>query len=208
MIKLILLAILITATGCSNNRVSNANQRAKYTGDGFKEKVVYARGNKVIIRKKIVRPGEIEDYSTEDKPKNPVVLPPKEDKIIISNEQLAIKSDFYYPTNSTDFSLINNSKRLKFNVSKDEPIKAIAPGMVIFAGQKPTLGNSIFIYHNDGFISIYTNLHSLTYKKGDYIKKSETIIGIAKETFIFELRHRTKNGVVSLNPTKYLNKRI
>lgn len=96
---------------------------------------------------------------------------------------------------------------IDFSVSKDSDIFAVAPGMVIFSGEKASLGKAIFVYHNNGYVSIYTNLEKLNFKKGDYINSSKDIIAKASATFGFEFRKRTEEGTIPLDPNKYLKKR-
>lgn len=96
---------------------------------------------------------------------------------------------------------------IDFSVNPNTDIYAVAPGMVIFADEKASLGKSIFIYHNNGYVSIYTNLDKLNLKKGDYINSSNDVIAKASGSFGFELRKRTDDGTIPLDPNKYLKKR-
>ena len=79
--------------------------------------------------------------------------------------------------------------------------------MVIFSGDKASLGNALFVYHNNGYVSIYTNLEKLNYKKGDYINSTKDIVAKATNSFGFEFRKRTDDGTVPLDPNKFLKKR-
>lgn len=96
---------------------------------------------------------------------------------------------------------------IDFNVPKNTDIYSVAPGMVIFADEKASLGKALFIYHNNGYVSIYTNLERLNYKKGDYVNSSKDIIARASGSFGFEFRKRTQDGTIPLDPNKYLRKR-
>lgn len=96
---------------------------------------------------------------------------------------------------------------IDFNVSKSSDIYAVAPGMVIFSGDKASLGNALFVYHSNGYVSIYTNLEKLNYKKGDYINSTKDVVAKASESFGFEFRKRTEDGTIPLDPNKYLKKR-
>lgn len=128
----------------------------------------------------------------------------------LANNTADLKEGFLYPIKSVKVSKefqANVFSGIEFNISKNENIYAIAPGMVIFSGIRPSLGNSLFIYHNKGYVSIYTNLATMNYKKGDYIKDNSSIIGIANDKFTFELRKRTEEGVSPLNPKLYLRER-
>jgi len=96
---------------------------------------------------------------------------------------------------------------IDFSVAKNSDIYSVAPGMVIFADEKPSLGKAIFIYHNNGYVSIYTNLDKLNLKKGDYVSSSKDVIAKASDDFGFEFRKRTDEGTIPLDPNKYLKKR-
>jgi len=96
---------------------------------------------------------------------------------------------------------------IDFSVPKSSDIYAVAPGMVIFSGDKASLGNALFVYHNNGYVSIYTNLEKLNYKKGDYINSTKDVVAKASNSFGFEFRKRTDDGTVPLDPNKFLKKR-
>ena len=96
---------------------------------------------------------------------------------------------------------------IDFTVPKSSDVYAVAPGMVIFSGDKASLGNALFVYHNNGYVSIYTNLEKLNYKKGDYINSNKDIVAKATNSFGFEFRKRTDDGTVPLDPNKFLKKR-
>ncbi|NLK62062.1 MAG: M23 family metallopeptidase [Fusobacteria bacterium] len=130
-----------------------------------------------------------------------------------STPEITSKYDIFYPTDEIiilkDYSEKNDNRNsgIDFRVGSLTSIKATAPGMVIFSGKKPSLGNSVFLFHNDGFISIYYNLDMLKVNKGDYIKNHDTEIGIAKDSFHFELRKQTSNGLITIDPKNILKKR-
>jgi len=149
---------------------------------------------------------------------NPKTSNVAQDKIMVSktkkaDELISSKYSFFYPVD--EFNILNNynqslekrSPGLDFKVSDNTSVKSTAPGLVIFSGHKPALGNSIFVFHNEGFISIYYKLKKLTVNKGDYIKTHNTHLAYAGDIFHYELRKQTKNGIVSLDPKKFLQKR-
>jgi murein DD-endopeptidase MepM/ murein hydrolase activator NlpD len=132
----------------------------------------------------------------------------KEEKIYYLDEgDKSGEENFFYPIEkpvvSRDFGEESLSG-IEFRINQNEKIYAAAPGMVIFSGVRPSLGNSVFVYHNNGYVSIYTNLDTINYKKGDYIRDINSIVGTANDKFNFELRKRTDKGVVPINPKKYL----
>ena len=60
-------------------------------------------------------------------------------------------------------------------VVKDTPVKAIAPGTVIFAEWNAQTGYVIIIDHGNGLISAYKHNASLTKAQGDLVKSGEVI---------------------------------
>ncbi len=123
------------------------------------------------------------------------------------------KVSFEYPTDNisikSDFSDSTDSKNsgIDFYVSNNTSIKASAPGIVIFSGEKNSLGKSVFLYHNSGYITIYYNLNSVTVNKGDHINSSDTVLGTASDYFHFEIRKQTNDGIAIVNPKNLLTKR-
>ncbi len=60
-------------------------------------------------------------------------------------------------------------------LAKDTPIKAILNGTVLFADWTPTTGNVIILRHNNGFISVYKHMASMTASQGDVVRTGEVI---------------------------------
>jgi murein DD-endopeptidase MepM/ murein hydrolase activator NlpD len=55
------------------------------------------------------------------------------------------------------------------------PIAAAADGVVMWVGQHPAFGNVALVRHGDGWITIYGNADSLRVKRGQSVKKGQTI---------------------------------
>jgi|UniRef100_UPI00404A0999 murein DD-endopeptidase MepM/ murein hydrolase activator NlpD len=89
---------------------------------------------------------------------------------------------------------------IEIALSNNTPIKAIANGTVILADWIPSQGNIVIIRHNDGIISTYKKLASLTKSQGDIVRTSE-VVGLAGETLDFEL---WKDGY-PINPTQFID---
>lgn len=93
-------------------------------------------------------------------------------------------------------------------LAKDTPIKSVANGTVILADWTPTNGNVIIIRHNDGILSVYKHVASLTKEQGDIVKSGE-VIALAGSTgtqstgvhLHFEL---WKDGY-PINPTQFID---
>lgn len=145
--------------------------------------------------------------------KTPIVTPTTvtTEKVKFTAPNISDTKDFLFPIKSPVVK--KNYKEgaysgIDFTVGKSSDIFAVAPGMVIFSGEKASLGNALFIYHNNGYVSIYTGLEKLNFKKGDYINSTKDIVAKASSSFGFEFRKRTDEGTVPLDPNKFLKKRI
>lgn len=88
-------------------------------------------------------------------------------------------------------------------------IKAADAGSVAYAGNElKGYGNLILLKHKDGWITAYAHNDSLLVKKGDTVKKGQTIAKMGQSGSVsspqlhFEVRYRTK----VVNPKNYLTK--
>ena len=79
------------------------------------------------------------------------------------------------------FSLKNKHFAVDVALTKNTPIKSILSGTIVFADWSPSAGNVIILRHNNGFISVYKDLESLTKSQGDVVRTGE-VIGIAGST--------------------------
>jgi len=76
-----------------------------------------------------------------------------------------------------------------------EPVRAIAPGRVVYADWMRGYGNLLIVDHGDAFLSIYGNNESLLKQPGDAVKLGEAVATVGRsggneETGLyFELRH-------------------
>ncbi|HVP09088.1 MAG TPA: peptidoglycan DD-metalloendopeptidase family protein [Burkholderiales bacterium] len=76
-----------------------------------------------------------------------------------------------------------------------EPVRAIAPGRVVYADWMRGYGNLLIVDHGDAFLSIYGNNESLLKQPGDAVRLGEAVATVGRsggneETGLyFELRH-------------------
>jgi murein DD-endopeptidase MepM/ murein hydrolase activator NlpD len=89
-----------------------------------------------------------------------------------------------------------------------EPVKAADGGTVVYAGSEVAqLGNLLLIQHPGGYITAYGNNEALLVKKGDEVKKGQTIAkagdsgGAASPRVHFEVRRGSNKTV---DPTSVL----
>jgi murein DD-endopeptidase MepM/ murein hydrolase activator NlpD len=89
-----------------------------------------------------------------------------------------------------------------------EPVKAADGGTVIYAGSDVAhLGNLLLVQHQGGYITAYGNNEALLVKKGDAVKKGQTIAkagnsgGVASPRVHFEVR---RGGSKTIDPMTVL----
>jgi len=62
-----------------------------------------------------------------------------------------------------------------YPVNEGSPVKAVADGTVVLAGEHFLTGNSVYIDHGGGMVSASFHLSSLGVKTGDEVKRGQTI---------------------------------
>ena len=87
-----------------------------------------------------------------------------------------------------------------------KPIKAAAPGRVIYSGQEPGYGKLLIIYHGENYSTVYAHASKLLTKKGNSVRRGQ-IIGTVGSTgrstgphLHFEIRRHKE----AQNPLDYL----
>ncbi|MFY8187100.1 MAG: murein hydrolase activator EnvC family protein [Flavobacterium sp.] len=135
-----------------------------------------------LLRLQVAQEDKYNLFEKSQQRVNIVLFPPAVGKIV---KPFDSKGKHFY----IEMALANNS-----------PIKAVANGTVIFADWIPMKGNIVIIRHNDGIISTYKRLASLTKSQGDVVRTSE-VVGLAGETLEFEL---WKDGY-PINPSQFID---
>jgi len=110
---------------------------------------------------------------------------------------------FYYPIANPGNMAVKNGG-IDFTVPTTTPVYPSASGVVIFAGNKDSFGNAVFVYNDNNYITIYYNLSSITVAKGDYVSDFSKPIGTASGTFHFEIRQKTDSGITVMDASKML----
>lgn len=136
----------------------------------------------------------------------------REDKYnVFDKAKSKINFVLFPPTNGKIVKNYNPSSKvygIEIAIAKDTPIKAVAPGTILFADWTPTNGYVVLIKHQDELISVYKNIAFLTKSTRDNVKSGE-VIGQAGSAdfqsnngnFYFEL---WKEGF-PINPTQFIN---
>ena len=85
---------------------------------------------------------------------------------------------------------------LLLTADEGAPVRAVAPGTVVYSTWLRGFGNLIIIDHGDEFLTIYAFNQSLLKQVGDVVKKGETIAlagntgGQLDSALYFEIRHK------------------
>lgn len=81
--------------------------------------------------------------------------------------------------------IVNEEERLPhtgvdFSAEEGTPVYACEEGTVVLAGDFFFSGNSVFLDHGDGLISMYFHLRTLTVKEGDRVRRGDKIGEVGK----------------------------
>ena len=163
---------------------------------------------KILIPEYILKPKKIKQ---KEKP-----LQKTENKKIIKKKLLTNKvdTDFIWPVKG---KILNNfgSETPGFfndgiNISSNlgTSVKASLEGEIVYSGNEiPGYGNLILIKHSKNWITAYAHLEKILKKKGNYVKKGETIGLVGKTGNVSEvqLHFEIRKGKEAVNPLKYLS---
>lgn len=99
------------------------------------------------------------------------------------------------------------SKNLGVNiaVAKGTPVKAIAPGTIIFSEWTPSSGFVVIIRHQDEILSVYKNLSSTTKSAGNTIKSGEVIAISGDNTSQNNLHFQLWKNGIPIDPLQFIN---
>ena len=87
--------------------------------------------------------------------------------------------------NTINYSNIENYKNgVKLTVNPKETINVITSGIIVYAGDKDDLGNTIIIQGNDGVDIWYSNITDTNINIYDYIE-SGSILGTSSSDYIY-----------------------
>ena len=87
------------------------------------------------------------------------------------------------------------SKGVFIRAPEGEPVRAVAPGRVVYSDWMRGFGNLLIVDHGENFLTIYGNNESLLKQAGDAVASGETLATVGasggnEETGLyFELRH-------------------
>jgi murein DD-endopeptidase MepM/ murein hydrolase activator NlpD len=116
-----------------------------------------------------------------------------------------ISSKFGYRT-SPFTGLREFHQGLDIAARKGAPVLAAADGVVTFAGTKGLMGKLIVIDHGYGMITRYAHIHKMLKKRGDAVKKGDTIalVGNTGRSTGSHLHYEVHLDGIPVNPAKYI----
>jgi murein DD-endopeptidase MepM/ murein hydrolase activator NlpD len=86
-------------------------------------------------------------------------------------------------------------------------VKAAESGVVAYAGSEiKGFGNLVLIRHPNGFVTAYANNGSLDVKRGEQVKRGQTIAmsGQSGNVSSPQLHFEVRKGSTPVDPTRYL----
>jgi septal ring factor EnvC (AmiA/AmiB activator) len=162
------------------------------------------RQNKIAERKRLLKQKKIAQYARKKSNKKlleKISLTTKQhNKFKIKKSFRDYKGQLKWPTRG-----VVRQKKGRKNFAweilnkKIMPVRAIAPGEVVFSGRLGILGKVIIIDHGGKYRSVYAHLDSLHTKKGEIVKAYQIISqsgntgGRENRGIVFELRYGRKN---------------
>ena len=163
---------------------------------------------KILIPEYILKPKKIKQ---KEKP-----LQKTENKKIIKKIPLNNKVDSYFicqvkgkilnSFGSETPGFFNDGINISSNLGTS--VKASLDGEIVYSGNEiPGYGNLILIKHSKNWITAYAHLEKIVKKKGNYVKKGETIGLVGKTGNVSEvqLHFEIRKGKEAVNPLKYLS---
>ncbi len=133
-------------------------------------------------------------------------IPPAETKALASDEN---RPEFRWPARGRIIQGFSSGGNDGINIAVPEgtQVKAAEGGVVAYAGSElKGYGNLVLIRHPNGFVSAYAHNGQLDVKRGDQVKRGQTIAksgqsgNVGSPQLHFELR----KGSTPVDPTNYL----
>lgn len=144
------------------------------TGDLDKTKL--SRDSIVPSEQKELTPEEMKPSAADQKLRQEVA---HEDKYnLFEKATPRVNQVLFAPVQGKITQAYNASKKhfyVEVAVANNTPVKAISAGTVILADWTPTNGNVMVVRHNDGIMSVYKQLTSITKEQGDVVKSGEVL---------------------------------
>jgi len=104
---------------------------------------------------------------------------------------------------------VNGAQNDGINLAVPEgtPVKAAEDGVVAYAGNElKGYGNLVLVRHSNGYVSAYANASELLVKRGDTVKRGQTIARAGQTGNVSspQLHFEIRKGSTPVDPSKYL----
>lgn len=136
----------------------------------------------------------------------------REDRYNLFSPATAAVTNTLFPpvagTVTQNYNIDEKHYAVDIAVSKDEPVKAVADGTVIFAEWTAETGNVIIIEHSNSLTSVYKHNASLNKQQGDLVKAGEVIATAGSTGSLstgLHLHFELWSGAYPVDPLNYLN---
>ncbi|GAA4280219.1 M23 family metallopeptidase [Gaetbulibacter aestuarii] len=136
----------------------------------------------------------------------------KEDKYnLFESATSATNFVLFPPVNgqiTSDYDVKTKHYAVDIAVAKDTPVKAVADGVVVFAGWTASTGYVIILEHSYGLISVYKHNSSLSKAQGDLVKSGEVIASAGDSGELStgpHLHFELWNDGYPINPTNFID---
>ncbi len=118
----------------------------------------------------------------------------------------AVTSSFGSRENPFDGPGVETHKGLDIRGPMGAPVKAVAQGQVLFAGQRGGFGNCIILKHGNGYETLYGHLSKILVKPGQKIEIGQQIgdIGSTGRSTGPHLHYEIHKNGQKINPASYL----
>jgi murein DD-endopeptidase MepM/ murein hydrolase activator NlpD len=125
----------------------------------------------------------------------------------LAKTEVAAAPQFRWPARGRIIHGFTGNDGINIAVPEGTAVKAADDGVVAYAGSElKGYGNLVLVRHSNGFVSAYANNSELEVKRGDPVKRGQTIAksgqtgNVATPQLHFELR----KGSTPVDPTQYL----
>ncbi|MGD9017593.1 MAG: peptidoglycan DD-metalloendopeptidase family protein, partial [Desulfobacterales bacterium] len=116
--------------------------------------------------------------------------------------------NFYGPYRNARYNVTNFRSGIDIRTDRGEPIRAVAPGTILFADWFKGYGNMIILDHGGSYYTLYAHIEDAFKTKGDRVDRGEVIATVGDSASMtgpglyFEVRHHGKPE----NPMLWLKK--
>ncbi len=116
--------------------------------------------------------------------------------------------NFYGPYRNARYNVTNFRSGIDIRTDRGEPIRAVAPGTILFADWFKGYGNMIIVDHGGSYYTLYAHIEDAFKIKGDRVDRGEVIATVGDSASLtgpglyFEVRHHGKPE----NPMLWLKK--